>query len=64
MKKLLIADDSSSWRNYHKAAIEKNLNRYSFTTIKEEVLDGKKRKSLLMPKRESLKFLADSSFNS
>ena len=29
--------------DHHKAAIEKNLNRYTFTTIKEEDIDGKKR---------------------
>ncbi len=33
MKKLLIADDSSSWRNYHKAAIEKLFNgKFSIDT--------------------------------
>ena len=33
MKKMLIVDDSSSWRNYHKAAVEKLFNGlYSIDT--------------------------------
>ena len=43
----MVADSSLKDKvlvfDHHKAAIEKNLNRYTFTTIKEEDVDGKKR---------------------